>query len=131
MTYAEYVATLTALTVTGVTKRYSAPPSQLSTAQLPAMWARLPSGTVEVVAMDGGAGLPSFTCDLVIAIEAMAQNTQPANYAKGIAVIDALQAALTTEALEGVLDSWALRLDAEAIGDTAYWVIVATVTGSN
>jgi len=131
MTYAEYVATLTALTVTGVTKRYSAPPSQLSTAQLPAMWARLPSGTVEVVAMDGGAGLPSFTCDLVIAIEAMAQSTQPANYAKGIAVIDALQAALTTEALEGVLDSWALRLDAEAIGDTAYWVIVATVTGSN
>ncbi len=131
MTYAEYVATLTALTVAGVTKRYSAPPAQLSTAQLPAMWARLPSGTVEVVAMDGGAGLPSFTCDLVIAIEAMAQNTQPANYAKGIAVIDALQAALTTEALEGVLDSWALRLDAEAIGDTAYWVIVATVTGSN
>jgi len=131
MTYAEYVATLTALTVTGVTKRYSAPPSQLSTAQLPAMWARLPSGTVEVVAMDGGAGLPSFTCDLVIAIEAMAQNTQPANYAKGITIIDALQAALTTEALEGVLDSWALRLDAEAIGDTAYWVIVATVTGSN
>ena len=87
MTYAEYVATLTALTVTGVTKRYSAPPAQLSTAQLPAMWTRLPSGTVEVVAMDGGAGLPSFTCDLVIAIEAMAQNTQPANYAKGISAV--------------------------------------------
>lgn len=130
MTYAEYVATLTALTVAGVTKRYSAPPAQLSTAQLPAMWARLPSGTVEVVAMDGGAGLPSFTCDLVIAIEAMGQNTQPANYAKALAVIDAMQTTLTTEALNSDLDSWQMRVDVDQVGDTAYWVIVATVTGS-
>jgi hypothetical protein len=65
MTYAEYVATLTALTVTGVTKRYSAPPSQLSTAQLPAMWARLPSGETAIASMGGQMGLPSLTCDLV------------------------------------------------------------------
>jgi len=131
MTYTEYVAILAGLDVAGVVKVYTAPPTQLSTAQLPAQWARLPSGETAIASMGGQMGLPSLTCDLVIAIEAMAQNTQPANYAKGIAVIDALQAALTTEALEGVLDSWALRLDAEAIGDTAYWVIVATVTGSN
>ena len=80
--------------------------------------------------MTGAAGLPSLTCDLLIAVEAMAQNTQPANYAKALTVIDALQTALTAEALDGVVDSWQMRLDAEAIGETAYWVIVATVTGS-
>jgi hypothetical protein len=60
----------------------------------------------------------------------MQQNTQPANYAKALTVIGALQATLTTEALDGVVDSWQMRLDGEQIGDTAYWVIVATVTGS-
>jgi hypothetical protein len=29
-----------------------------------------------------------------------------------------------------VVDSWQMRLDGEQIGDTAYWTIVATVTGS-
>ena len=33
MTYTEYVAILAGLDVAGVTKRYSAPPAQLSTAQ--------------------------------------------------------------------------------------------------
>jgi hypothetical protein len=60
----------------------------------------------------------------------MQQNTQPANYTKALALIDALQTALTTEALNNVVDSWQMRLDGEQIGDTAYWVIVATVTGS-
>jgi len=130
MTYTEYVATLAGLDVTGVVKSYTAPPTQLSTAQLPAQWARLPSGETTVASMGGQMGLPSFTCDLVIAVEAMGQNTQPANYARALAIIDALQATLVDEALNNVADSWTMRLDAEQIGDTAYWVIVATVTGS-
>jgi hypothetical protein len=130
MTYTEYVAILAGLDVTGVVKVYTAPPTQLSTAQLPAQWARLPQGESTVASMGGQMGLPSFTCDLVIAVEAMGQNTQPANYARALAIIDALQATLVDEALNNVADSWTMRLDAEQIGDTAYWVIVATVTGS-
>ena len=130
MTYTEYTATLAGLVVTGVVKRYSAPPTQLSTAQLPAQWTRLPQGETTIASMGGQMGLPSLTCDLVIAVEAMGQNTQPANYSKCLAVIDALQATLADEALGGVVDSWQMRLDAEQIGDAAYWVIVATVTGS-
>lgn len=130
MTYTEYTATLAGLIVTGVVKRYSAPPTQLSTAQLPAQWPRLPQGETTIASLGGEMGLPSFTCDLVVAIEVIGQNTQPANYAKCLAVIDAMQTALTTEALDGVVDTWTLRMDVEQIGDAAYWVIVATVTGS-
>ncbi len=131
MTYTEYTATLAGLIVTGVVKRYSAPPTQLSTAQLPAQWPRLPQGETTIASMGGQMGLPSLTCDLVIAVEVIGQNTQPANYAKALGIIDALQTVLTAEALDGVVDSWTLRLDAEQIGDAAYWVIVATVTGSD
>jgi hypothetical protein len=130
MTYTEYVAILAGLSITGVVKAYSSPPTQLSTAQLPAQWPRLPSGETQVASLTGALAAPTFTCDLVIAVEAMQQNTQPANYAKALTVIGALQATLTTEALDGVVDSWQMRLDGEQIGDTAYWVIVATVTGS-
>ena len=130
MTYTEYTATLAGLDVTGVVKRYTSPPTQLSTAQLPAQWPRLPQGETTIASMGGQMGLPPLTCDLVIAVEAMGQNTQPANYSKALAVIDALQAALADEALGDVVDTWTMRIDAEAIGDTAYWVIVATVTGS-
>ena len=131
MTYTEYVAILAGLDVAGVVKTYTAPPTQLSTAQLPAQWARLPSGETAIASMGGQMGLPSLTCDLVIAVEVIGQNTQPANYAKTLGLIDALQATLADEALGGVVDSWTLRLDAEQIGDAAYWVIVATVTGSD
>ena len=130
MTYTEYAAMLSELPIAGVVKAYSAPPTQLSTAQLPAQWPRLPQGETQIATMSGGAGLPSFTTELVVAVEAMAQNMQPANYAKALAVIDAVQAALTTEALSGVVDSWVLRVDGEQRGTTWYWTIVATVTGS-
>ena len=130
MTYTEYAAMLSGLDVTGVTKAYNAPPTQLSTAQLPAQWPRLPIGETTIATMTGATGLPSLSCDLVVAVETYGQNTQPANYAKALALIDALQTALTAEALGGVVDSWNLRIDAEQIGDTAYWVLVASVTGS-
>lgn len=130
MTYTEYAAMLATLPVTGVVKAYNAPPTQLSTAQLPAQWPRLPQGETQIATLTGGAGLPSLTCDLVVAVEAYGQSTQPANYARCLTIIDALQAALTTEALDGVVDSWQMRLELESIGDVGYWVIVATVTGS-
>ncbi len=130
MTYTEYTAMLAGLPIAGVTKAYSAPPTQLSTAQLPAQWPRLPQGETTIASMGGQMGLPSFVCDLVVAVEAIGQNVQPANYAKAVAMIDAMQTALADEALDLVIDTWALRMDGEQIGDTAYWVIVATVTGS-
>ena len=130
MTYTEYVAMLAGLTVTGVVKRYPTPPTQLNTAQLPAQWPRLPGGETQIITLTSGAGLPAMACDLVIAVEAYGQNTQPANYAKAVAVVDALNTALLTEAADGVIDGWALRLEVDQIGDVAYWVIVATVTGS-
>ena len=114
MTYTEYVAILAGLDVAGVVKTYTAPPTQLSTAQLPAQWARLPQGETTIASMGGQMGLPSLTCDLVLAVEVIGQNTQPANYAKALAIIDALHAALADEALGCVVDSWQMRLDADS-----------------
>lgn len=130
MTYAEYVVTLAGLTVPGVARRFNAPPTQLSTAQLPAMWPRLPRGASNVVTLGSALDMAVLTCDLIVAVEPVGQNTQPTNYAKAIGLIDALQSALAAEAAGGMVDSWTFRLDGELVGETAYWVVVATVTGS-
>lgn len=130
MTYTEYVTMLAGLTVAGVVKRYPTPPTQLNTAQLPASWPRLPGGETQIVTLTSGAGLPTLACDLVIAVNAWGQGTQPVNYAAAVSIVDALNAALIDEADNGVIDGWALRLEVDQIGDAAYWVIVATVTGS-
>jgi hypothetical protein len=130
MTYTEFAATLAGLQVTGIRKAHMSPPTQLNTAQLPAMWPRLPSGESTVVAMAGDLDLPVLRCDLVIAVEPWAQNTQPANYGRALALLDALQVALTDESAEGTVDSWTVRIGGEAIGETAFWAIIATVTGS-
>jgi hypothetical protein len=43
-----------------------------------------------------------------------------------------MQAAIVAEAASNmVIDKWTLRLAQDQIGDTVYWLIVATVTGSN
>jgi hypothetical protein len=132
MTYAEYTAMLSGLTVSGVSKRFTSAPAQLSTANLPAQWPRLPQGSTEVTSLDGGAGLTTFVCDLVVAVEAVGQNTQPANWTKALQIIDAMHTALVAESESNkVIDKWALRLAQDQIGDTVYWLIVATVTGSN
>jgi hypothetical protein len=130
VSYTEFVATLSGLTVAGVRKVYTSPPVQLSTAQLPAMWPRLPSGESTVVTMAGGLDLPMLRCDLVIAVEPWQQNTQPANYGRTLALLDALQAALAAECDDGTLDSWTVRIDGEMVGEVPYWAIIATVTGS-
>ena len=92
----------------------------------------MPSGNTEVAALDGSRGLTTYVCDLVIAVEAVGQNTQPANWKRAMGLIDAMQAAIVAASeAQHIIDKWSLRLAQDQIGDTVYWLIVATVTGSN
>ncbi len=93
-TLAAYVADLAALTVTGVTRSYSAPPVQINTADLPCMYPRLPQLADNPVTACGQGGWPIHTAELVIMVEPLGQNLQPTNFAAVLALIDALQAAL-------------------------------------
>jgi len=132
MTYTQFVEALAAISVTGVQRRFGAPPNQLSSADLPAQWPRLPDGDSEIATFGDEMGLDTLRCDLVVCVEAIGQNTQPVNYARCLQLVDGLQAALTTAArTDNVIDRWTLRLVAEMVGQTPYWLLVASVTGSD
>ena len=127
-TYAAFVPALMDMTVSGVNKTIDQSPTQIAT--LPLMYPKLPTGENAVAAFSSAVGLSAATCEVVIVIEALRQNLQPVNFAAALAMMDALAAALETDAESIGIDSWEMRVEQNVIGDTAYWLIVATVEAS-
>ena len=129
-TYAAFIDSLEALVVTGVTRRYtSGAPSSLNTADLPAQWVELPSGTITPAYADGGIQR-TMTAALVIAVEPVGQNTRPANFAACVTIIDNVHTALDAWAdpLTGP-PSWVSRLAYVPVNTVDYWAIVTEVSG--
>ena len=130
MTYTSFVNALSAIAVTGVKRQYTAPPSQLSSADLPAMHPQLPEHTQDVISISSNTGLFTAACELAIVIKANQQGTAAANFAECLTLMDALNDALTTNTAALNIDRWAMRQDGVTYGDTAYWTIVARVEAS-
>ena len=129
-TLAAYVADLAALTVTGVTRKYGAPPVQINTADLPCMYPRLPQLADNPITACGQGGWPIHTAELVIMVEPLGQNLQPTNFAAVLTLIDNLQAALQADRPTTGKRTWQIRQEiVEHKPDTLHWAIIATVTG--
>lgn len=133
MSLATFVETLDGLSVAGVKRTYTAPPVQLATTDLPALYPRIPASLATTVPVLSGSstGLRQMTAELVIVVEPVGQNLAPANYEKTVGLIDGAHTALETLAgTDETVDGWSMRVAAEEIGDGVYWVLVATVNGS-
>ena len=130
-TYAQFVSALAAMNVTGVKRRYDAPPRQISTADLPASYPRLPSGQEGPLTAQGQGGWPHFSAEYVILVEPVGQGQQAVNFASAVALIDNLSAAFRTAALAKGKNTWTIRQAAVAFSETtAFWAIIATVSAN-
>lgn len=131
MSYATFVSAISGMAVTGVKRRYTEPPTQVSTADMPLMFPKLPEGNTEIATLGQDAGIRRMVCDLVLAVEPVTQNRQSANYTATMTLLDALEAALTTlAASDNTIDRWTLRMIDDFVGTSPCWCIVATVEGS-
>jgi len=130
--YADFVTALGGMSVTGVTASATAPPRQVSTAQLPYLFPRLPVGNNSIETLASTPGIQSATCEVVVLLEAATQSTPALNFALALTMMDNLNTALTALAASGgVVDDWSIRQDVEVTSDgTEYYALVATVTGS-
>lgn len=131
MSITSFVTTLAGLTVSGVSRAYTYPPLQLTTADLPASFVMPPrSDYAPLSTCDDIAD--EITCRLVIAIEAAGQNIQPTNYAAMLAMADALNAALKAGYTSlGALVTWSIAaqdVEPVIVGGSAFWGVTATVT---
>lgn len=130
-TYAAYVGALAGLTVTGVKRKFTAPPTRINTADLPATYPRLPQGQEGPMTAEGEGGWPSLTCELVMIVEPLGQNLQPTNFAATLTLIDNLSTALRNTSLAKSKNRWVIRQQAVNFGtETNYWTLVASVTAN-
>ena len=125
--YATFTNALYGLTVTGVTRNYLQPPQQVSTADLPILFTRLPSGTEGPIMGVRTGGWPTLRADVVILVEPFHQGQSSTNYALALTLMDNLSAALRAANLGEGPARWNIESRLEIIVDTPYWVVVASV----
>ena len=129
--YTTLSAGLAALTVTGVTRKLTAPPASIETADLPTSWPGLPRGEEPPLTFQTAGGWPTLVCDFIIAVEAVGQNTQGGNYSSTLTIMDALSTALRGASIGRATLRWTINANVQVIvGSTTYWAVVATVTAN-
>jgi len=130
MSLALFASNLAGMTVTGVVRKYNAPPEQINHADLPCSYPRLPEAERETVTFTALTGLRGMAIELVVVVEAVSQNLSDVNFVAAVALLDALETALAANAMAYEVDRWSTRVEADVIGDTPYWLLVCRVEGS-
>lgn len=129
-----FVQEVAALKIDGVIRKYTYPPNSLVTADLPASFVMPPSNNYEIVSTCD-ADNDTFSIDLVIATEAVGQNTQSPNMDLIITTMDNANAALKGITLSEMLPpEWTLAPQSTTpivLSGTKYWGITATITAQS
>lgn len=133
ITYRTFVDGLEGLTISGVVKQHTqGPPAAINSGELPCSWVQLPAVSSEErgLAFGGGGREDRLRAEVVYAVEAYGQGTQPINFDATVDGVDNLTAALrgstAHELATGPL-TWQIRTDAVDVGKVIYWAVIASV----
>ncbi len=134
-TNAQWLAGIQAMSVTGVTKTYSYPPTSLNTADLPAAWPHQFDMNLNNIISSCSDLNKARTCNYFIALEPTPQSTQSANYEAMIAMVDNLETAIQglTQTATPVMEfvTFTIRAAIVPVAGNDYWGLEAVLTGSN
>lgn len=132
ITFRSFVDTLEAVTVTGVERHFTqGPPTDLSTAMLPAKWLHnIQGGEGPLVFGEQGGRQGSMSAEIWIAVGPTVQNTQGANFDNSVDLMDNLVTALRAMGLCDIRSKWNINiiLTVRAIAGIEYWTIICTVS---
>jgi len=134
--YNDFVNNLGDIVISGIQRQLDGPPASVATADLYCSFPRAVQGEEGPLTVQTSGGWPTFSAQLVILVEPIAQDTSPLNHAKVIDVIDNISTALrgvnpgdTLHLGRGPI-SWTTVLSSnEVVGQTQYWALVTTVEG--
>lgn len=132
-TYADFWAALAGLTITDVVRTYDHPPQSVNEADMPVQFVDFAELPEEMhISFDGGGGWPTYRGRLVVLIGPVVQDSNNANYAACIAMLDNVADALrdNTCAFAKSAAIWEMRIKVEAISGINYWAVEAFVEAS-
>jgi hypothetical protein len=129
-TNAAFLASIQAMTVSGVSRHYDEPPASIDIAAGPAAFPTM---------MDAGRGEMVTTCvdmskvrniGFVILVDATGQGTQSQNYGKLAALMDALETSLDglTPGTFNFIEYSITTTGNYSLGGSEYWAIIASIT---
>jgi hypothetical protein len=130
-TYASLVEDLAGMSVTGLVRAYTAPPGNVNSADLPALWPMLPEGDNEAPAFGGTADRRTMTVELWCAVKPSAHASSAERYAALTPIMEALHDALCD--LNGAAAyalEWRLRGGVLGWGGMDYVGVIASVTAT-
>jgi hypothetical protein len=111
------VAAAAALPVTGIKKSAAFRPRIVNPADLPFLFTRLPGSTRAISTLTYGQGLRMATLEIVVLVQMLNLDTQAANDALTVVLLDNLAATLEVNASSLGMDSYTLSTDEDTIGD--------------
>ena len=129
-TYAAFVSGLAGLTISGVTRKYTEPPGTVGDADMPISYPRITSQSNETLTIGQVGGLDRGTADLVVVVERYEVNSNAANFAATMAMVDAINTAMKAAIDTLGIDRWEIRPEDVTIGTSQCWALVVTVEAS-
>ena len=127
LTIAGLVNGLTGLSWTGITKVFGEMPQQVTTANIPYMYPRIPAASAASATFSAAIGLRSATVELAVVVGTPSQSTNAAKFDKVLALIDNMHDVLAANALALNIDRWTIG---SQYTEDGYWLIVVTVEAS-
>ena len=130
MTFNDLQATLGALAVTGVDRKYTHPPEVINPADMPMLFPRLPSGTNGLlsVTLDGRLHI---NMEMVILVRYSGLDLATNRFDQAVDLMDNLNTALVTESEANLgIDRWDIRYAVEFAGGEQVTAIIATIEAS-
>lgn len=117
------------LTVSGVKTKSQYRPTSINAGSLPLSFARLPTRQRSISTLNYGQDLKHATIEWVFLVAMLNLNTQAANDAKAVALIDTIGDVLETNAAALGMDSYEIVTDEDTIDDgtTPVQAIIVTV----
>lgn len=133
-TFANFVDALEAVRVDEVTRYFEdGPPQSLNEEGLPAKWVQLPRGSDATISFNSLGGWPELVADVVIAVNAVAQDVNRVNFPATVRMMDNLMSAFTSaetcNTFSKVTPTFTIRQTIVQVSGVDYWAVIATVTG--
>lgn len=118
MTVAAKYSTLKALSISGVTTSFDAPPNIINNADLPCKYVRLSQGENAVALLDNKFGLKQYGYEIVIVLEAVTLSDNVTNQNALLTLVDNAIPAL--EAITDIIN-YSFNIEIVRINEALYW----------
>jgi len=127
-TITNFVTALGDVTIAGVTSKLNEPPRKLTTADLPAQWVQVPNLAREPATFQSQGKLwDTHRAQLIVAFEPVGQNTQAANWAGVLTLMDSVWTAIAAASLVQGRLQYTIAQGIVTVAEAAYWAVIVEV----